>query len=97
MKAVDTVRYQNKALLFKDLRILKSAFNSKVPEANSNDKTFLKSTLEIEKTKIAQTSREYMLDCGDNDLNDVNKISPISTKSRKRALTYDTSPQKIHP
>ena len=93
LKAVDTMRYQNKALLFKDLRILKSAFHSKVPEIKPNDKTFLKSTLENERTKIAQTSREYALD---HDINEVNKTSPISTQCRKRTLTYEANPEKIH-
>ena len=95
LKAVDTMRYQNKALLFKDLRILKSAFDSKVPEAKPNDKTFLRSTLESERNKIAQTSREYVLGCDDN-ISEVNKTSPINTQCRKRALSYETSSETMH-
>ena len=95
LKAVDTMRYQNKALLFKDNRILKSAFDSKVPEAKPNDKTFLRSTLESERNKIAQTSREYVLGCDDN-ISEVNKTSPINTQRRKRAPSYETSSETMH-
>ena len=66
LKAFDTMRYQNKALLFKDLRILKSAFDFKVPEAKPNAKTLLRITLESERNKIAQTPREYVLGCDNN-------------------------------
>ena len=48
MKKIDTVRYNNKATLFKDLRILKTAFNSKVPNRREDDETFLKNTLDTE-------------------------------------------------
>lgn len=93
LKAVDTLRYQNKTILFKDLRILKSAFNSKVPEVKPNDKTFLKSTLESERTKIAQTSSNYVLEDDDTGIDDVNKSSPIRTQCSKRALSYETNPE----
>lgn len=93
VKAVDTLRYQNKTILFKDLRILKSAFNSKVPEVKPNDKTFLKSTLESERTKIAQTSSNYVLQDDDTGIDDVNKSSPIRTQCSKRALSYETNPE----
>ena len=56
LKKIDTVRYNNKATLFKDLPILKTAFNSKVPNRREDDKTFLKNTLNTEYVKIGQTS-----------------------------------------
>ena len=59
MKKIDPMRYSNKATLFKDLRILKTAFNSKVPSRREDDNTFLKSTLDTEYTKIRQTSGKF--------------------------------------
>ena len=96
LKAVDTMRYQNKALLFKDLRILKSAFDSKVSEAKPNDKTFLRSTLESERNKIAQTSREFVLDCDDN-ISEVNKTSPVNIRNvENEPYLKKTSPETMH-
>ena len=88
------MRYQNKALLFRDLRILKSAFDSKVPEAKPNDKSFLRSTLESERNEIAQTSKDYGLDCDDNDNSDVSKTSPINTQRQEQSLSSKRVPKR---
>ena len=91
LKSIDTTRYQNKLTLFKDLRILKAAFNSKVPEVKPNDKAFIRSTLDREKSKIRDVTGESMLGNIEIDIDKLNEVSPIKhgrTGSRKRALSY---------
>ena len=61
LEKIYTVHYNNRATLFKDLHILKTAFYSKVPNRREDDKTFLKNTLNTEYVKIGQTSGKFML------------------------------------
>ena len=82
LKKIDTLRYNNKAALFKDLRILKTAFNSKVPDRQGDDKTFLKSVLDTEYTKIKQTSGRFMLD---------DQVSPVKTSREISDASSDSS------
>ena len=55
VKVLDWNRYQNKAKLFKDLRILRTVFNGKVPPKNADDRNYLKNILECEYAKIKET------------------------------------------
>ena len=86
LKVLNWNRYKNRANLFRDLRILRSAFNCNVPTKGADDRNFLKSILEREHAKINQTSGKFVID----DSYDGTKASPIkfSSTSRKR-LTYE--------
>lgn len=87
VKVLDWNRYQNKARLFKDLRLLRTAFNGKVPPKSADDRNYLKNILEREYNKIKETSGKFVVD----DHYDETEVSPIKFNSSglKRMLTYE--------
>ena len=89
LKKIDTLRYNNKATLFKDLRILKTAFNSKVPNRREDDETFLKNTLDTEYAKIGQTSGKFMLEDALSDISPVKQNHNQSMKYKTKRRTSD--------